>query len=288
MIGEAPGGFRPDGPRIPDTGCGRHGHASRWDHPRGSSQAPDLLVAGHLCGVSCGDGGLVAAGFVDGAIRLCVLGHGAAGRPAAAHETPCSSGRAFTTDGRSVAAIDEFGEIRTWPVPEPLQDSSFDDLTLRIEARTGLYMETSLAISRLDGPVRATAGRRSRATADLSALLLSERLGRDSHPGRPDRRGARPPERGNRRREGVEVPGLPRRLGLPGPGPRRQKGTLPKPVGGSTASAVSVLLRRQPSGICRSLPSSAARPSRCSSMPSFRAIRFKVQAEMNLIAKTSN
>ena len=57
---------------------------------------------------------------------------------------------AFTSDGRSVAAIDEFGESRTWPVPEPLQDASIDDLTLRIEARTGLRMETGLAISRLD------------------------------------------------------------------------------------------------------------------------------------------
>ena len=57
---------------------------------------------------------------------------------------------AFTPDGRTVAAIDEFGESRTWPVPEPLQDSSLDDLTLRIEARTGLRMETGLAISRLD------------------------------------------------------------------------------------------------------------------------------------------
>ena len=53
--------------------------------------------------------------------------------------------------GRS-SAIDEFGESRTWPVPEPLQDSSLDDLTLRIEARTGLRMETGLTISRLDGP----------------------------------------------------------------------------------------------------------------------------------------
>ena len=47
----------------------------------------------------------------------------------------------FTSDGRSVAAIDDFGESRTWPVPQPLPDESLDDLTLRIEARTGLRME---------------------------------------------------------------------------------------------------------------------------------------------------
>ena len=57
----------------------------------------------------------------------------------------------FLPDGRSIAAIDEVGESRTWPVSEPLEDASIDDLTLRIEARTGLRMEKGLAISRLSG-----------------------------------------------------------------------------------------------------------------------------------------
>ena len=41
---------------------------------------------------------------------------------------------------------------RTWLVPEPLQDSSLGELTLRIEARTGLRMDKGLAISMLNGP----------------------------------------------------------------------------------------------------------------------------------------
>ena len=40
---------------------------------------------------------------------------------------------------------------RLWPVPEPLLREDIDELTLRIEARTGLQMETGLAVSRLDG-----------------------------------------------------------------------------------------------------------------------------------------
>ena len=56
----------------------------------------------------------------------------------------------FTSDGRTVVAIDEEGESRTWTVPEPLPNSGVDDLTLLIEARTGLHKETGLAISRLD------------------------------------------------------------------------------------------------------------------------------------------
>jgi WD40 repeat protein/tetratricopeptide (TPR) repeat protein len=56
----------------------------------------------------------------------------------------------FTSDGRSIAAVDEYGESRTWPVPEPLADGSEDDLTLRVEARTGHRMGSNLTIARLD------------------------------------------------------------------------------------------------------------------------------------------
>ena len=52
--------------------------------------------------------------------------------------------------------------------------------------------------------------------------------------------------------------------------------TLQKPAVGSNASARSFLLRRSPSGISRSWPSSGARPNHCSSMPVFRVIRFRV------------
>ncbi len=55
----------------------------------------------------------------------------------------------FTPDGRTVVAVDEFGESRAWPVPEPIPDENATELTLRIEARTGLQMEAGLSISRL-------------------------------------------------------------------------------------------------------------------------------------------
>ena len=104
--------------------------------------SPGSLTASSpaICAAFRGDGGLVAAGFDDGTVRLC---DPATAQPVgpprfmrhAVHQV------VFTADGRTVAAIDEFGESRTWPVPEPLQDSSLDDLTLRIEARTGLRMD---------------------------------------------------------------------------------------------------------------------------------------------------
>ncbi len=101
------------------------------------------------CAAFRSDGALVVAGFADGSARLCdpatsqpvgpprLLSHGV-------HHV------AFAPEGRTFAAIDEFGEARTWPVAEPVQDAELADLTLRIEARTGLRMDTGQAISRLD------------------------------------------------------------------------------------------------------------------------------------------
>jgi tetratricopeptide (TPR) repeat protein len=103
------------------------------------------------CAAFGGDGGLLAVGCGDGTVHLY--------DPAAAQ--PVGPPRwmrhavhrvAFPADGRSVAAIDESGESRAWPVPEPLPDARLDDLSLRIEARTGLRMETGLSIARLDTP----------------------------------------------------------------------------------------------------------------------------------------
>ena len=150
MVDEAAGGFRPDGRAF--LTLGKDGTVKLRDAATGEVLARLLTSSSPaICAAFRGDGGLVAAGFEDGTVRLC---DPATSQPVgpprfmrhAVHQV------AFTSDGRSVAAIDEFGESRTWPVPEPLQDSSLDDLTLRIEARTGLRMETGLAISRLDGP----------------------------------------------------------------------------------------------------------------------------------------
>jgi len=116
-----------------------------WCHSHRGFESPAI------CAAFRGDGGLVAAGFADGAVRLCDLATRQPVGPLrfmrhSVHQV------VFTADGQTVAAIDEFGESRTWPVPEPLRDSSLGDLTLRIEAHTGLRMETGLAISRLSGP----------------------------------------------------------------------------------------------------------------------------------------
>ncbi len=147
MVDEAAGGFRPDGRAF--VTLGRDGTVKLRDATSGEVLASILTSsAPATCAAFRGDGGLVAAGFEDGAVRLADLAtNQPVGPPRflrhAVHQV------AFTSDGRTVVAIDGQGEFRSWPVPQPLQDSSLEDLTLRIEARTGLHMETSLATSRL-------------------------------------------------------------------------------------------------------------------------------------------
>jgi serine/threonine protein kinase/WD40 repeat protein/tetratricopeptide (TPR) repeat protein len=146
---EIAGGFRPDG--LTFLTLGRGGTVKLRDAKTGAALATLLTAsADATCAAFRRDGGLIAVGFEDGMVRLCdpateqPVGPPRSMRRAVNHV-------AFTPDGRSIAAVDEFGESRAWPVPEAPGDASFDDLTLRIEARTGLRMEAGPAISRL-GP----------------------------------------------------------------------------------------------------------------------------------------
>ena len=141
------GGFRPDG--LVFLTLGRDGSVKVRDATTGKALAKLLTATSEArCAVFRGDGSLVAAGFDDGTVRLCdpatnePIGPPRSMRHAVRHV-------AFLPDGRSVAAIDELGESRIWPVPEPLEEASLDDLRLRIEARTGLGMEAGLSIFRL-------------------------------------------------------------------------------------------------------------------------------------------
>jgi WD40 repeat protein/tetratricopeptide (TPR) repeat protein len=146
FLDERSGGFRPDGRAF--LTVGRDGSVTIRDATTGKVLGRFLTSSSQAnCAAFRGDGALVAAGFEDGAVRLYDPATNQPVGPPRSLRHPVVR-VAFTSDGRSVAAIDELGESRTWPVSEPL-DGSLDDLTLRIEARTGLRMETGLAIARL-------------------------------------------------------------------------------------------------------------------------------------------
>jgi serine/threonine protein kinase/WD40 repeat protein/tetratricopeptide (TPR) repeat protein len=150
MLDETSGGFRPDGRAF--LTLGRAGTVKLRDAMTGAVLARLMTAPSPaVCAAFRGDGGLVAVGFQDGSVRLC--------DPA----TPQPIGPprfmehgldkvVFTPDGRSVAGIDIAGNTRVWPVPRPLPDEDPDDLRLRIEARTGLHMESDLTIGRLATP----------------------------------------------------------------------------------------------------------------------------------------
>src|SRR5262249_38409246 len=136
MLDEGSGGFRPDGRAF--LTVGGDGTVKLRDAATGAFLASLLTASSRAtCAAFRGDGGLVVAGFADGTVWL---GDPAMSQPVGPPRSMTHGVHrvAFTPDGRTVAAIDDFGESRTWPVPEPLTDESIDDLTLRIEARTGL------------------------------------------------------------------------------------------------------------------------------------------------------
>jgi WD40 repeat protein len=149
IVHEAPGPFRPDG--LAFLTMGMDGTLKLRDATTARVLKVLLASPAHAtCAAFRGDGALVVAGCEDDTVRLC--------DPATSHPVgPPLRMRhtvhrvAFLPDGRSVAAIDQFGESRTWTVPEPLADSD-PELMLRVQARTGLRMEPGLAITRLDGP----------------------------------------------------------------------------------------------------------------------------------------
>jgi WD40 repeat protein len=146
LIDEAPGGFRPDGRAF--LTIGSDGSVKLRDATTGKVLGRFPTASSRAnCAVFRGAGDLVAAGFEDGAVRLYdPATNQPVGPPRFLRHAVVRV--AFTPDSRSLAAVDELGEARTWPVPESLE-GNMEDLTLRIEARTGLRMETGLGISRL-------------------------------------------------------------------------------------------------------------------------------------------
>jgi tetratricopeptide (TPR) repeat protein len=144
------GGFRPDGRAF--LTAGNDGTVKLRDRASGSVLA--VLLSNTSPATSAafrGDGGLVVAGFADGTVRLCDPATASPVGPPrtmrhAVHQV------SFSSDGRSIVAVDALSESRSWPVPEPLDDESLDNLSLRIEARSGLRMETGGMISQLAAP----------------------------------------------------------------------------------------------------------------------------------------
>ncbi len=147
MIDEASAGFSPDG-RVFLT-LGREGTVKIRD--AATAEVITRLISSRspaTCAAFRRDGSLIAAGFADGGIRLCdPVTSQQVGPPLFMRHGVHRIG--FSSDGQTVVVVDDFGEARTWPVPEPIRDQNPAELTVRIEARTGLHMQTGLTVSQL-------------------------------------------------------------------------------------------------------------------------------------------
>jgi serine/threonine protein kinase/WD40 repeat protein/tetratricopeptide (TPR) repeat protein len=146
LIDEVTGGFRHDGRAFRTVGG--DGSVKVRDATTGDALSRFRTSSSPAkCAAFLGDDSLIAAGFEDGTVRLYdPATNQPVGPPRFMRHAVVRV--AFMSDGRSVAAVHELGETRTWPVRESL-DGNLDDLTLRIEARTGLRMDKGLAMSRL-------------------------------------------------------------------------------------------------------------------------------------------
>jgi tetratricopeptide (TPR) repeat protein len=58
-------------------------------------------------------------------------------------------GVAFTPDGRSLVAVDQSGQSRTWATPVPLEEEDLDRVALQLQVRTGLRMESGTEVTLL-------------------------------------------------------------------------------------------------------------------------------------------
>ena len=148
MADETSGGFRPDGRAF--LSLEMDGTVKLRDAMNGTVLARLITASSPaICAAFRGDGGLVAAGFQDGSVRLCDPATSQPIGPLRFMRHSLNKVE-FSSDGKSVSGIDIAGQTRTWPIPQPFPDEGLDDLRLRIEARTGLHMETGRKIVRLD------------------------------------------------------------------------------------------------------------------------------------------
>jgi eukaryotic-like serine/threonine-protein kinase len=150
MADETSGGFRTDGRAF--LTLGTDGAVKLRDALTGAVQARLMAASTPAnCAAFRGEGDLVAVGFQDGSVRLCDTATSQPIGPPRFMELALTK-VVFTSDGKSVVGIDVAGNSKTWPVPRSLPDEGFDELKLRIEARTGLHMESDRTMARLDAP----------------------------------------------------------------------------------------------------------------------------------------
>ena len=145
--------FSPNGRLLLTVNTGPPGTAAArlWDSATGQ---PASAVLDHASDIPEGalafspDGLLFATGCEDGSIHLRDTSPTRPIGPPLMLRNP-ARGLAFSVDGKTVLAVDQRGDVRAWPVPEPSAEP-VERLIRRLPAATGLELDAAREVSVLD------------------------------------------------------------------------------------------------------------------------------------------
>ncbi len=146
--------FSPDGRLSLLTEAGPSA-ARVWDARSGESASPTIAHASPICEDSLAfspDSSTFAVGCEDGSVRLWDV---ATARPVgpARMVRGQALGVAFSPDGRSLLAVGDRGDVRSWVLPSGNSDEPDDRLIDRVQARTDFGLDSSKEVVTLDPEV---------------------------------------------------------------------------------------------------------------------------------------
>jgi len=144
--------FSPDGQLLLTVNSGWSGTSAArlWDVATGQPASPALAHPSAATGAVAfsSDGRVFATGCEDGSVHLWDV----------ASATPIGPPRmlrgrvlevTFRPDGRTLLAVDDRGDVRSWPVPVP-SDEPVERLIQRLQVRSGLELDAAREVVVLD------------------------------------------------------------------------------------------------------------------------------------------
>jgi tetratricopeptide (TPR) repeat protein len=145
--------FGPDGRSLltVSEGKGGTGTARLWDarssRPTSPGMAHPTRIADNALAFSP-DGSAFATGCEDGSVQIWDVATARPIGPPRMLRGP-ALGVAFERDGRSLLAVDDHGNVRTWALPEPPAEP-VERLIGRLQARTGVELDATKEVAVVD------------------------------------------------------------------------------------------------------------------------------------------
>ena len=142
--------FSPDGRSVLTVSEGKGGTSAArlWDARSGRPTSPGMAHPARIAEDALAfspDGSAFATGCVDGSVRIW---HAATSRPIGPTRMlrGPALGVAFDRDGRSLFAVDDHGDVRTWALREPPVEP-VERLIGRVHVRTGIELDATKEVA---------------------------------------------------------------------------------------------------------------------------------------------